>query len=131
MWLLEFINELRENRKKVKLLGFTSERTLPNYYSEKITWDIISRKNINWYYKPVAPFVKSFCDEEFDLLIDLTLEDFKPLIYAATLSKAKFKVGRYSEMNADIYDLMIHADQIQTVPEFIEHVKYYLSMINR
>lgn len=126
-----FINELKEIKKKVIVLGYIDEGTLPHYYSQKLTWDIISRKNTNWYGKPTAPFVKSFCDEEFDLLIDLTLEDHKPLIYTAALSKAQFKVGRYSEKNADIFDLMIHADQVQSVPEFIENVKHYLSKINR
>ncbi len=126
-----FINELKENQKKVKALGYINEKALPHYYSQKLTWDLITRKNTSWSHKPVAPFVKTFCDEAFDLLIDLTLEDYQPLIYTAALSNARFKAGRYSEKNAGIFDLMIHADQVQSVPEFIENVKHYLSKINR
>jgi DNA-binding Lrp family transcriptional regulator len=126
-----FVNELKETRKKVKVLGFIDEKYSPHYYSQKLTWDIITRKNLNWYYKPVSSFVKSFEEEEFDLLIDLTLQDFEPLKYASTLSKARFKVGRYSDTNASIFDLMIHTDQVQSVLEFIVHVKHYLSKINR
>jgi hypothetical protein len=126
-----FISELKEDQKKVKALGYIDEKALPHYYSQKLTWDLITRKNTSWSNKPVVPFLKTFCDEEFDLLIDLTLEDYQPLIYAAAISKAQFKVGKYSEKNANIFDLMIHADQVQSVPEFIENVKHYLSKINR
>ena len=126
-----FVNELKENRQKVKVLGYIDEVVLPHYYSQKITWDLMTRKNTNWYHKPTASIVKTFCDEDFDLLIDLTLEDYQPLIYTAALSKARFKAGRYSESNAEIFDLMIHADQVQSLPEFIKNVKHYLSKINR
>ena len=66
-----------------------------------------------------------------DMLIDLTLGDFAPLMFAGALSKAHFKVGRYSERNAKYYDLMIHAEQVETLPEFIKHVRHYISKVNR
>jgi hypothetical protein len=88
-------------------------------------------KNVNWYHKPVAPFIKSFCDEEFDLLIDLTMVDILPLIYAGALSKAHFKTGRYTERNAKFYDLLIHTEQVQSLSEFIQHVRNYISKVNR
>lgn len=127
----EYVSELRDNNRKVTVIGHYSEKTLPQYYTKKSDWNILIPKKVNWFNKPVASFVKSFCDQEFDLLIDLTMEDFQPIIYAGALSKAHFKTGRYTERNAKYYDLMINTEQVQTLPEFIQHVKHYISKVNR
>ena len=127
----EFVSELRKNKRKVTVIGHFSERTLPQYYTQTLNWDILIPKKVNWFHKPVASFVKSFCDQEFDLLIDLTMEDFQPIIYTGALSRAHFKTGRYTERNAKYYDLMINTEQVQTLLEFIQHVKHYISKVNR
>ena len=127
----EFVDELKGKSRKVQVLGLYKDNYIPNYYIQKLTWFMLSPKTVNWYNKPIAPFAKSFCEEEFDLLIDLTLEDYNPLIYAGALSKAHFKAGRYTERNAKYYDLMIHSEQVETFPEFIQHVRHYISKVNR
>jgi len=129
--ITDFVVELRENDLKVTVLGLYKEKVIPNYYIQKLSSFLLTPKTINWFNKPKAPFVKSFIDEKFDLLIDLTMEDYQPLVYAGILSKAHFKTGRYTEKNAKYYDLMIHTEQVQTLAEFIEHVKHYLSKVNR
>lgn len=129
--IIEFVRELKDNKRKVTVIGHFKGNVLPHYYSQKLEWDIINPKNVNWFNKPNAPFVKSFCDQEFDLLIDLTMEDIQPIIYAGALSKAHFKAGRFSERNAKYYDLMIHTEHVQTLPEFIQHIKHYISKVNR
>jgi hypothetical protein len=127
----EFVDELKGKSRKVQVLGLYNDNYIPHFYIQKLTWFILSPKTVNWYNKPIAPFVKSFCEEEFDLLIDLTLEDYNPLIYAGALSRAHFKAGRYTERNAKYYDLMIHSEQVETLPEFIQHVRHYISKVNR
>lgn len=127
----EFVRELKENKQKVTVLGHFKERVLPRYYTPKPDWNILTPKCVNWFNKPVGPFVTSFCEAEFDLLIDLTMEDFQPVIYAGALSRAHFKTGRYSERNTKSYDLMIHTEQVLTLPEYIKHVKYYISKVNQ
>jgi len=127
----EFVDELKGKSRKVQVLGLHNDNYIPHYYIQKLTWFMLSPKTVNWYNKPIAPFAKSFCEEEFDLLIDLTLEDYNPLIYAGSLSKAHFKTGRYTERNAKYYDLMIHSEQVETLPEFIQHVRHYISKVNR
>ena len=127
----EFVDELKGEIRKVQVLGLYNDNKFPNYYNQKLTWFILGPKTLNWYNKPRAPFAISFCEEEFDLLIDLSLEDYNPLIYAGALSRAHFKVGRYTERNAKYYDLMIHSEQVETLPEFIQHVRHYISKVNR
>jgi len=126
----DFVGELRGNKRKVMVLGYTKDKVLPSYFSPKLNWDILIPKNINWFNKPTDPFVKSFCKEEFDLLIDLTMDDFEPIIYAGALSRAHFKTGSYTIQHAKYYDLMIHTEHVQSLPEFIKHVKHYISKVN-
>lgn len=127
----EFVNELRDNNRKVTVIGYYKDKYIPHYYNQKLTWFILNPKSVNWFNKPRAPFVHSFCEEEFDLLIDLTMENIKPLMYVGALSRAHFKAGRYTERNAKYYDLMIHTEQVETLPEFIQHVRHYISKVNR
>lgn len=127
----DFVSELRDNNRTVTVLGHYKDKVLPQYYSQKNDWNIIIPKNVNWFNKPEAPFVKSFCDQEFDLLIDLTMEDIQPIIYAGALSRAHFKTGRYTERNVKFYDLMILTEHVQTLHEFIQQVKHYISKVNR
>lgn len=126
----EFVRELRDNNRKVMVLGHYKDSVLPQYYSQKSDWNIIVPKGVNWYNRPHAPFVKSFCDQEFDLLIDLTMENIQPLVYAGAMSKAHFKAGRYTEWNVKTYDLLIHTEHVQTLHEFIQHIKNYISKVN-
>ena len=127
----EFVSVLKSNHRKVTVIGHFNERTLPQYYIQTLDWNILTPKKVNWFNKPAASFVKSFCDQEFDLLIDLTMEDFQPIIYTGALSRAHFKTGRYTERNAKYYDLMINTEQVQSLPEFIQHFKHYISKVNR
>jgi len=127
----EFVNELRDNNRKVTVIGYYDNKYIPHYYNQKLTWFILNPRSVNWFNKPKAPFVHSFCEEEFDLLIDLSMENIKPLMYVGALSRAHFKAGRYTERNAQYYDLMIHSEQVETLPEFIQYVRHYISKVNR
>ena len=126
----EFVHELRDTNRKVTVIGHYKDNVLPAYYFQKSDWNIIVPQSVNWFHKPVAPFVKSFCDQEFDILIDLTMENIQPLVYAGAMSKAHFKAGRYTERNVKIYDLLIHTEHVQTLHEFIQHIKNYISKVN-
>jgi hypothetical protein len=127
----DFVNGLKDDNRKVKVVGYFHDKFIPHYHIPKLTWFILNRKTTNWFNKPKASFVESFCEEEFDLLIDLTMEDYKPLLYVGALSRAHFKAGRYTERNAKYYDLMIHTEQVQTLYDFIQHVRHYISKVNR
>lgn len=128
--ITEFVSELRDNNRKVTVLGHYKDNVLPEYYSQKSDWNIIVPQIVNWYNRPHAPFVKSFCNQEFDILIDLTMEDIQPILYAGALSKAHFKTGRYTERNVKSYDLLIHTEHVQTLHEFIQYIKHYISKVN-
>lgn len=73
--------------------------------------------------------VKDFIEKEFDLLIDLSLHDNFTLKYISGLSKALCRVGKFSETNAEYYDLMIDLKPSMTTDDYIGHVQHYLTVI--
>lgn len=126
-----YIIYLREYRKRVKAIGFFSTKEIPAFTYSKLEYDFISAKELNFYGKPTTMIAKNFIDEEYELLIDLNVNDHFPLRYISALSKAAFKVGKYNEKDTEIYDLMIDADNTKTVKYFLRQVDTYITMINK
>ena len=126
-----FIQTLNENRKKVRLICYTEAKLIPHYFIPKLAQDVLTVKDLNWFHKPTRSFVKEFISEEFDLLIDLSLNDYFPLHYIAAMSAASLKVGRFEEDQTDHYDLMIHASPDTNLNEFISQIDHYLNMLNQ
>lgn len=126
-----FIQSLNEKQKKVRLICYTASKTVPHYFIPKLSQDIITAKDLNWFRKPAKGFVQEFIGDTFDLLLDLSLFDCFPLQYIAALSEASLKVGRFAEAHTDYYDLMIHTSGVTGLDEFITQINHYLNMINQ
>lgn len=126
-----YVVYLREHRKKVKVLGFFSNKQIPALTYSKLEYDFFTLKELNWFGKPTTHILDNFINEEFDLLIDLNIHDHFPLKYIATVSKAKFKVGKYSEADLGIYDMLIDSDNTKTLKYFLRQVDTYVAMMNR
>jgi len=126
-----YVTYLREYSKKVKVLGYFNTKNIPALTYSKLEYDFFSVKDVNWMYKPNSMVINNFIAEEFDLLIDLNVNDHFPIKYIAALSKAKFKVGKYIENEIDVYDMMIDADQTKTVKYFLRQVDTYITMLNK
>ncbi len=91
---------------EVYSIGFVDQDKLIDHYLYRKGFIFFTKKQINWYMKPVNEEIESFIRKEFDILIDLTLQENFPLKYIVALSKAKFKVGRLIEGDY-IHDMMI------------------------
>jgi hypothetical protein len=102
-------------------------------------------KDLNWYFKPNEDSVKDFVNKEFDILIDLNLEENLSVRFVIAESVALFKTGRYSEIEPNYYDLMINVqdkkqmdkneddeetfEQINPLRELLDQTEYYLKML--
>lgn len=126
----EFVSELQRDHKEVKALGFVKNKSLVSRFLPKLSFDFFSKRDINWFYKPVHTQVKDFIEKEFDILIDLSMSDNFPLKYIAGLSNALCRVGKFSEENKDYYDLMIDSTPAMTTDDFLGQVRHYLTIIN-
>ena len=126
----EFIRSLNELNIKVKVACYTDQKIVPHYFIPKLLQDIITSRDVNWLYYPVKLFVKDFLEEEFDILIDLSLKEQLPLLYLAAKSKAGLKIGRFDETHQEYYDLMIDVTPDASLGFFIDQVMHYLTKIN-
>ncbi|TSA28112.1 MAG: hypothetical protein D4R67_04550 [Bacteroidetes bacterium] len=126
-----FVSELQHQHKEVKALGYVQYKEMGNRFLPKLSYDFFSQQQLNWYCKPVNNKVRDFIAQEYDLLIDLTIEENLPLKFVAGLSRARCKVGRFSEENEPYYDLMIKIDPVERLSGFISQVKHYLTIIKQ
>lgn len=124
-----FIKYIMAGKIKVEAIGFINSTQVLDFYSYQTGVNFFSKKNLNWYKKPVGTFVDEFIEKEFDMLIDLTIESEYPLRYISTLSKAKFKVGRLVHGEEHL-DFMIDTTRNNTSIFLVEQLNYYLSLIN-
>lgn len=122
---------LKELGKTVKALGFINvKETDPN----EVKWAgplYITRKEINWFYKPDAQFISNFTKEPFDILLDMNIKGKLPLMFVTALSKARCKVGKYDEKYLSLYDVMIETDETKNLKYFLRNVDTYMDMLNK
>src|ERR1035437_9283297 len=71
-----YVLYLREHRKRVKAIGFFTTKHIPDMAFSKLEYDFFSPKELNWFGKPSSVFIQNFIDEEYDLLIDLNVQNF-------------------------------------------------------
>lgn len=126
----EFVAELQHEHKEVKALGFVKNKNLVSRFLPKLSFDFFSKKDLTWYYKPIHNTVRDFIEKDFDILINLSLQDSFPLKYICGLSRSLCKVGKFSEENVLYYDLMIDSKSTISFDEYLGQVKHYLTIIN-
>lgn len=132
-------NHVRNYVKRVKeelgisnimALGFSDQKAMPHYLHARLNFDALCQKDLNWYRIPQGNAVQNFMAEEFEILIDLSLEDRLPVQYILAKSRARFKVGRWSDSNKKILDMMIDMAGSRSLPQLIQQVHHYLLMVN-
>ena len=114
----------------IMALGLTDEKSLPNFLLPRLNFEALTVKDLNWYRIPQGNTVENFMAEEYEVIIDLSLEDRLPIQYIVAKSRARFKVGRYSESNKRILDMMIDIAGGQSLSQLIQQVHHYLLMVN-
>ncbi len=126
----KYVKDIRENHhKEVLALGYYDQSELPPMRFAKLGLDFFTRKSLNWYFKPISPIVRNFTQKDFDILLDLHTGNSIPYRYIVALSKAKFKIGRYERTAAPFYDFMISTPEQIQLPQFIQQVNHYLSIL--
>lgn len=114
---------------QVSAIGFIEGDAVLDAFSYQKGFTFIAKKDFNWLGVPQGEILDSFLAKRFDILINLVIEDSYTVDYIASLSLAKFKVGRLSEN--DYYDLTIDISMNNRLDFFISQVKHYLSVIKK
>jgi GTPase SAR1 family protein len=127
----KYVTYLKEMKKKVKAIGFFNQKETPPMAYSKLEYDFFSLKDLSWNNIPNNIYVKNFIEDEYDILLDLNLNDLFPLRYISTLSKARFKAGKKNEKNNSIFDMMIELGKGKNLKFFLKNIDTYLFVINK
>ena len=119
--VLQFVDKMKQQDKQVKLLGFFNEKLKTSGFS----FQYFNKKQLDWALRPKSEEVDSFIKQPFDLLINISKKSILPLDYIAALSKARFRVGPFTE-NTFCYDLMVDIDEQKGLTTFLNQVLHYL-----
>lgn len=126
-----FVKVLKDDKKKVKALGYIDGKVLESYHLAKLEFDFFSPADLNWYGHQNSAVINNFTNEKFDILLDLNFDNCKPTYYIAALSKSTFKVGKLSPQNKLSHDFLIDISQSNSsVDFFIKQVQHYLQLMN-
>jgi len=127
----ELFKDLKESGKKPVSLGYVD-------YNEALAFhplarpenDYFFKNQVNWLGKPDGAVVRNFLEENFDMLILLTLKDHLPLDSIAVQSKAGVKIGRTESAVSFSFDLTFNIDASSDLRAFAYTIIHYLSTIN-
>jgi hypothetical protein len=125
----KFITQLKEHTKNVHAIGYVDEKLTPNYSYIKTDIDLFNKKELKSFYQPQSPYIKTFMDDEKDLLIDINFNQKIPLRFIAASSKAKCKVGLHVSENEPLHDILIATTAQQGLDFYLQQVIKYLTTI--
>ena len=125
----KYIKKLKEEKRKVRALGFYDAKESPVMMASKLEYDFFTRKQLKWYLKPDDPIINNFLSEPFDILLNLSLHAKTPIIYLVALSHARFRVGPSNKKLNPYYDLIIQNKENQ-LNSLIADTEGILAMIH-
>ena len=123
--VLKFAESLKKQGKEVKLFAFFGgDAKVANFAFPNFT-----KKDLDWALRPKSELVKKFMHHPFDILINLTPHGSLPLEYIAAFSKAKFRVGPFTD-KMYCYELMIDTVAKKDLESFIQQVTFFINKMN-
>jgi hypothetical protein len=123
----KFIQQVKEYSKGIHAIGYIDEKITPNYSYIKTDIDLFNKKELKKLYQPQSPYIKTFMEDEKDILIDANIHDKLPLKFIAASSKAKCKVGMYTTSNESMYDVCLATTPEQGLEFYLQQSLKYLT----
>ena len=120
-----------EGIREVHLLGYVDLKEIPAYLPPKGDIEYFTKKELNWFFRPTASTARSFINKEFEILLDLTMEDNLPLQFVLAFSKARMKAGQRSALRSRFLDLSLETKKDDSLDHLIGQLRHYLNMINK
>ena len=125
-----YVKFLREYKIKVRTVGYFNENEIPDDVNPKLGFDYFCKKDLNFQLQPDCVVVDNFIDEQFDILIDVTVKEDEVLRGPVFFSKAKFKVGAGGKNTSEDLDLLITLKEGDGVRQLMKGVDHFLHLIN-
>lgn len=125
-----FIESLKADGKKVYSIGFIQNAKEENDFKISMYEYFYTKKDLNWLGFPSIEKTGKFLARDFDILIDLCINDNFSTEYILSHSNAKLKVGKTGGYKDEFCDLLIDIKEHNDTQYLIEQIKNYLQKIN-
>ena len=111
-------------------VGYYDDVVLPERLMSVSSASIFTKKELNWYGRPVSEEVDRFLHRGYDIVIDFCREaEIFPVQYIVSSVQTSMIIGGVLYAHCP-YDLIIDAQQRCTLGGYVEQIKHYLSTIN-
>ena len=126
MIISQFAEKLKAEGKEVHILGFKDEKN-----KEDIGLKVFTKNSVNWLGVPNDARIDGFQKINLDILICAFKDECLPLEYIAATSKAKFRVGAFSQGKTNYYELMINVGDKSQLLYLLQQIFHFLKAINK
>lgn len=123
----KFIQQLKGYTKGIHAIGFVDDKITPNYSYIKSDIDLFNKKELKNGFQPLSPYIKTFIEDDKDILIDTNIGGKLPLKYIAAASRAKCKVGIHNESNENLHDVLLATSVEQGLEFYLQQSLKYLT----
>ena len=113
----KIIAQLQQDGKKVSAWGFIDKKEVSTSILPEFR--ILHRKHTDFFQRPVMSFVNELENQEFDLLIDLSIKPVVALEYIAMYANASCKTG-LRKTNLPLFDFMLDLESLKIPAESTE-----------
>jgi hypothetical protein len=126
----DFIRFLQDQKKAVYIIGATTGFPIPKSKITNLNFIQLKEDELKWNGVPDSYRIKSFLENDFDLMIDFTQEEYFPLRYILLAAHSKIRIGRYDLKTAKNYHFMIDTWQKPDIFNLTEQVNHYLTALS-
>ncbi len=125
-----FITYLRNMDNEVLGIGYVANSEAITYFPYHQGISFFSIKNNNWYLHSKSKAVAEFNASDFDILIDLSIEEHLQLRFIVGESDARLKIGK-GDPECPYYDIVLNIKSDKPLAYFIEQLKLYVNVLEQ
>lgn len=123
-WFQNLKDRFKKDGKEVELLGF-----VPKAPQNDLEEDFFTSKDISISGKIASDKVREFVNKEFDYLYCISEENSAVFDSILAESRAKCRVGRYSQRKDMLYEMMIHIKPEDSYHTLVDEMLKYTKAI--
>jgi hypothetical protein len=92
--------------------------------------NVVTPKELNWLGFPKSALIEDFLKTDYDLLLNVALEQNLALLYLTAMSQAHFKIG-WSPSGLNFFDLNIQINGRKDAEYLARQQIFYLEQLNK
>lgn len=122
---------LREQGKKVWMMGYVDSKTLPTNKKFHISSEYFWKEKLNFFNLPEPSKIGNFITHKFDLILNLYIESELPLQALSTYCQSGYSMGAQLPNGLSYNDSIIDIGSDKNIQNLAAQMVHYLKVINQ